>query len=116
MSESEQPADESKSNIYFVPQQLMMKAFQNWQQIVNQYTEDLLSNRRALDTSGKTLESVMQLKHQADQAMEMAISSMQMPTRSDIELLLQKLSMLENLVRDLNDKVDQLLEKEQELQ
>jgi hypothetical protein len=115
MPESEQPGDRSKQSIYFVPQQLMMQAFQSWQQIVNQYTQDLLSNRQVLDTSGKTLEGVMQLKRQADQAMEMAISSMQMPTKSDIELLLQKLSMLENLVRDLSDKMDQLLEREQEL-
>jgi polyhydroxyalkanoate synthesis regulator phasin len=115
MPESDQPADKPKQSIYFVPQQLMMQAFQSWQQIVNQYTQDLLSNRQVLDTSGKTLENVMQLKSQADRAMEMAISSMQMPTKSDIELLLQKLSMLENLVRDLNDKVDQLIDREQQL-
>jgi hypothetical protein len=113
MPESDQPTEQPKPNIYFVPQQLMMQAFQSWQQIVNQYTQDLLSNRQVLDTSGKTLEGVMQLKQQADRAMETAISAMQMPTKSDIELLLQKLSMIENLVRDLDDKVDQLLEREQ---
>jgi uncharacterized protein YukE len=101
--------------MYLVPQQLMLQAFQSWQQIVNQYTQDLLSNRKILDTNGKTLESVLQLRHQADQAVEMAISSVQMPTRSDVELLLQKMTTLENLVRDLSDKVDQLLDREQEL-
>jgi uncharacterized protein YukE len=115
MQAADRPADRSNSHIYLVPQELMLQAFQSWQQIVNQYTQDLLSNRQVLDTSGKTLESVMQLKHQADQAMEMAISSMQMPTRSDVELLLQKMTTLENLIRDLSDKVDRLLDKEQEL-
>lgn len=98
----------------FLPQQLMMQAFASWQQIVNQYTQDLLSNRQVLDTSGKTLEGVMQLKRQADQAMEMAISSLQMPTKSEVELLLQKLNTLESLVRDLSDKVDQVLENQRE--
>lgn len=115
MPQSEQPEDRSKLSIYFVPQQLMLQAFQSWQEIVNRYTQDLLSNRQVLDTSGKTLESVMQLKHQADQAMELAISTMQIPTKSDIELLLQKLSTLENLVRDLGDKIDQIIDREQEL-
>src|SRR5215217_5395631 len=114
MPESDKPVEGLKPSINFVPQELMMQAFQNWQQIVNQYTQDLLTNRQVLDTSGKTLESVMHLKHKADSAMEMAISAMQMPTKSDIELILQKLSMLENLVRDLDGKVDELLEREQE--
>jgi hypothetical protein len=127
MPESNRPAEGSKPtadeaaapsgtpNMYFAPQQLMMQAFQNWQQIVNQYTQDLLSNRQVLDTSGKTLEGVMHLKHQADRAMEMAISSMQIPTKSEVELILQKLSTLENIVRDLSEKVDQLVEREQKL-
>lgn len=115
MPESDKTGDRPKPDIQFVPQQLMMQAFQNWQQLVNQYTQDLLNNKQVLDTSGKTLEGVMRLKHQADKAMEMAISSVQMPTKSDIELLLQRLSLLENLVRDLNDKVDQLLDRGQDL-
>lgn len=115
MPQADQPEDRSKLSIYFVPQQLMLQAFQSWQEIVNRYTQDLLSNRQVLDTSGKTLESVMQLKRQADQAMELAISTMQIPTKSDIELLLQKLSTLENLVRDLGDKIDQIIDREQEL-
>ncbi len=114
MPNSDQPDNRSATGIFFVPQQLMMQAFQDWQKIVNQYTHDLMSNRQVLDSSGKTLEGVMQLKQQADKAMELAISSLQMPTKSDIELLLQKLSMVENLVRDLNDKVDQLLDREQD--
>ena len=110
----------STPEIFFVPQHLMwlsliqsMQAFQNWQQLVNRYTQDLLNNKQVLDTNGKTLEGVMQLKQRADQAMEMAISSVKMPTKSDLELLLQRLSQLENLVRDVNDKVDQLLDREQ---
>jgi hypothetical protein len=112
MAEADRHNELSNSAMYFMPQQLMMQAFQTWQHIANQYMHDLLSNRQVLDTSGKTLENVMQLKHQADQAMETAISSMQMPTKSDIDLVLQKLSMLESLVRDLSDRVDQLTERE----
>ncbi len=112
MPGTDQTTDYPKLDIYFMPQQLMLQAFQDWQQIVNRYAQDLLSNPQLLDTGGKTLESLAQLKRQADQAMEMALSSMHIPTRSDIDLLLQKLSTLENLVRDLSDKVDQALEKE----
>lgn len=119
MPEPDQNADRSTADSHSVPQSpaglYMMQAFQNWQQFVNQYTQDLLSNSRALDTSGKALESLMQLKRQADQAMELAISSMQMPTKSDVELILQKLSTLEGLVRDLTDKVDDILDREHQL-
>lgn len=109
-------------SVYFAPQQAVwfgivqsMQAFQSWQQLVNQYMQDVLSNSQLLDANGKTLEGALQIKQHADQTMEMAVSAMQMPTRSDIELLLAKLSTLESLVRDLNDKVDELIDTEQQL-
>lgn len=114
MTGPDRSGDQTTPNTHFGPQQLMIQAFQSWQQIINQYTQELLSNRQMLDTSGKAFESAMQLKQQADRAMETVIASMQMPTKSDVEIIMQKLSTLESLVRDLSDKVDQLLDREQE--
>jgi polyhydroxyalkanoate synthesis regulator phasin len=53
----------------------------------------------------------MQLKRQSDRAMESLVAAMQLPTRSDVELVIEKVSALEELVRDLNDEIDRLLEK-----
>jgi hypothetical protein len=113
LAETQQPEERADSDLFFGPR-LMMQAFQNWQQIINQYTQELLSNRQVLDTSGKASESIMRLKQQADRAMETLVASMQMPTRSEVELIMHKLSALESLVRDLSDKVDQLLEEHQD--
>jgi hypothetical protein len=113
LAETQQPEERADSDLFFGPR-LMMQAFQNWQQIINQYTQELLSNRQVLDTSGKASESVMRLKQQADRAMETLVASMQMPTRSEVELIMHKLSALESLVRDLSDKMDQLLEEHQD--
>jgi len=113
MPESDQTPDRSEADLYFVPQQLVMHAFETWQLLVNQYARSLLSDTRVLDKSGQALEGVMQLKQQADRAMQLSISALQMPHKGDIEFLQQKLTLLENLVRDLDDKVDQLLESGQ---
>jgi hypothetical protein len=74
------------------------------------YTYQLLTNSFALDIGGRALESVLLLRQLGDRAAEAVVTSMQVPTRSDHDLMMRKLTTLENLVRDLNDKVDRLLE------
>lgn len=109
MSQSE-PAPE-RFSVFQASQEMMKQAFHAWEQLTNQYMEALLRNQQLLDVGGVTLENSLHMKQQIDRMVEATITNMQLPTRSDMDRALRKLNELEILLREVNEKLDQLLEK-----
>ena len=88
--------------------EIMRQTFEFWQQVVAQSMMPLLYNQSVLDLNGKAIENTLQFKQQTDRLVEAALTNMQLPTKSDLDIVLQKLTEVETLLRDLHEKVDHL--------
>src|SRR5690349_15850831 len=87
--------------------EIMRQTFEIWQQVAAQYMLPLLCNQSLLDLNGRTIENTLQFKQQTDRLIEATLTNLQLPTRSDLDSVLQKLTEVETLLRDLHEKVDQ---------
>ena len=102
-----------ESNPYLVAQELANQIFRVWQQWSMQWVDGFWRNEQFLDVMGRSLQGSLQFKQQIDQLVEIAVANMQLPTKRDMEVTLHKLTELENLLHDLNTKMDRLLEEKQ---
>jgi len=88
--------------------EIVRQTFEIWQQVAAHYMMPLLRNQSLLALNGRAIENTLQFKQQSDHLVEATLTNLQLPTRSDLDNVLQKLTEVETLLRDLHEKVDQL--------
>ena len=85
---------------------ILGQTFEIWQYVAAQYMMPLLRSQSLLDLNGKAIENTLQFKQQTDRIVEATLTNLQLPTKSDLDNVLQKLTEVETLLRDLHEKVD----------
>lgn len=94
-------------------QDMMFSFYRSWEKMTWFYLSGVMRNAQLLDVTGKSFETSLQMKQQADRLVEATVSNMQLATRSDMDLVLRRLTELEALMREMNAKLDDVLaEKE----
>jgi hypothetical protein len=92
-----------------------------WQRLVGageerlgQFAEEILSNQHVTDALASALRRAARTKGQVDKNMQLVLSALNLPTRSDLTKVVSKIEALQGSLVNINIKLDRLLAERQQ--
>ena len=83
--------------------------YDSWEKVTTEALEKWVNSPLFASNIGKIIEKSSEFKKYFDQAMEISLKNMNLPSRRDLERVLGSINNIEAKINDLSDKVDEIL-------
>ena len=100
---------ESEKNDEFDSASYYTNFYDAWEKVTTEALEKWVNSPLFASNIGKIIEKSSEFKKYFDQAMEISLKNMNLPSKRDLERVLSSINNIEAKINDLSDKVDEIL-------